>query len=302
MDNLKEFESANGQGKSQKVTIIILTVLLIIMTGLYLNEHFKKQEVKVELVQVETAKDTLTAQYQTLLHDFENIETSNDSISAQLEQEKEHIKQLMEELKTTKSNNKAQMNKLKKELKTCKDIMKSFVRQIDSLNTLNIALTEENIEVKKQVSAAKQENKKLTQKYEESQAKVAKASVIKAIDVSMACFNEKGKPATKAKKTKRLAINFTLDENAIAPQGTKNVYVRITSPEGLMLLNKDKDTFKFEDDKITFSALRQVEYKGEKEKMVIYYECEEGELQTGVYKTDIFCDGSMIGSTEITLK
>ena len=60
--------------------------------------------------------------------------------------------------------------------------------------------------------------------------------------------------------------------------------------------------FKFEDDKITFSALREVDYKGEKVDMVIYYECDEGELTSGTYKTEIFCDGSMIGSTDIVLK
>ena len=97
-------------------------------------------------------------------------------------------------------------------------------------------------------------------------------------------------------------MKFTLDENPIAPQGMKKVYIRIVNPDGLMLVNKEQETFKFEDDKITFSALRQVDYKGEKIDMVIYYECEEGELKAGTYKTEIFCDGSMIGSTEIVLK
>ena len=36
--------------------------------------------------------------------------------------------------------------------------MKSFVHTIDSLNTLNIQLTEENTQVKKQITQAKKEN------------------------------------------------------------------------------------------------------------------------------------------------
>ncbi len=303
MDNLKDFESASGQGnKKYKVIIAIETILLVVVTVLYFTKTHTSNVQTVVIEKMSDEKDSLTVQYQNLLADYENIETSNDSISAQLEQEKAHIKDLMTELKSTKAENRAQINKLKKELKTLRDVMKDFVHQIDSLNTLNIQLTEENVQVKKQITAAKKENKQLTQKYEEAASKVAKASVIKAINTSMDCFNAKGKPATKAKKTKRLAVSFTLDENPIAPRGIKNVYVRITSPEGLMLVNKDQDTFKFEDDKITFSALRQVDYKGEKVDMVIYYECEEGELMSGSYKTDIFCDGSMIGSTDITLK
>ncbi|MBR5167482.1 MAG: hypothetical protein IKW86_05375 [Salinivirgaceae bacterium] len=303
MDNLKDFESANGNGNKKYVVIIAIeTILLAVMCVLYFTKQHTTTVQQVQIVTVSAEKDSLAAQYQNLLADYENIETTNDSISAQLEQQKEHIRELMTELKTTKSENKAQIAKMKKELKTLRDVMKNFVHQIDSLNTLNIQLTEENTEVKKQITAAKKENKQLTQKYEESQAKVAKASVIKAINSSMTSFNAKGKPANKAKKIKRLAVSFTLDENPIAPRGNKKVYVRITSPDGLMLINKEQDTFKFEDDKITFSALRQVDYKGEKIDMVIYYECEEGELKTGVYKTDIFCDGNMIGTTEIELK
>lgn len=304
MDNLKDFESASGGNNNKKLTTIIVieSILLAIMCVLYFSKTYTSHIQTITINQVSEEKDSLTAQYQTLLADYETIETNNDSISAQLEQEKAHIKDLMAELKATKSENKAQINRLKKELKTLRDVMKDFVHQIDSLNTLNIQLTEENTEVKKQITEAKNENKQLTKKYEEAQTKVAKASVIKAINSSMECFTAKGKPATKAKKTKRLAVKFTLDENPIAPQGNKKVYIRIVNPDGLMLVNKEQETFKFEDDKITFSALRQVDYKGEKVDMVIYYECEEGELKEGTYKTDIFCDGSMIGTTEIVLK
>ena len=304
MDNLKDFESVSGGGRNKKlVTIIVVeSVLLAVMCFLYFTKTYTSHIQTITINQVSEEKDSLTVQYHLLLADYENIETSNDSISAQLEKEKEHIKQLMTELKATKSENKAQINKLKKELKTLRDVMKSFVHTIDSLNTLNIQLTEENTQVKKQITQAKQENKQLTKKYEEAATKVAKASVIKAINTGMESYTNKGKVANKAKKVKRLAVKFTLDENPIAPQGNKKVYIRIINPEGLMLLNKEQETFKFEDDKITFSALREVDYKGEKVDMVIYYECEDGELASGTYKTEIFCDGSMIGSTEIVLK
>ena len=303
MDNLKDFESASGGGNKKLVAIIIVeSVLLAVMCVLYFTKSYTSHIQTITINQVSEEKDSLTVQYHLLLADYENIETSNDSISAQLEKEKAHIKDLMDELKATKSENKAQINKLKKELNTLRDVMKSFVHTIDSLNTLNIQLTEENTQVKKQINEAKQQNKQLTKKYEEAANKVAKASVIKAINTSMDSFTAKGKVANKAKKVKRLAVKFTLDENPIAPQGNKKVYIRIINPDGLMMVNKEKDTFKFEDDKITFSALREVDYKGEKVDMVIYYECDEGELKDGKYQTDIFCDGSMIGTTEIVLK
>jgi hypothetical protein len=303
MDNIKEFNSAGGSNnKGYIITIVILSIMLISMTYLYINQG-KKTEVKIiQLTQVTEEKDSLTTQYQNLLSEYESLETNNDSISAQVERQKEHIKELMTQLRTTKANNKAEISKLKNELQTLRDIMKGFIHQIDSLNTINIQLTEENTQVKKQIVKAHKENKQLSEKYEEAASKVAKASVIKATDISMLAFNNRGKETARSKKTKRLAVNFALDENVIAPQGVKNVYIRITSPDELMLMNPTQDTFKFDGEQITYSAIRQIDYNGTKTPIIIYYECTENQLTEGLYKADIFCDGSMIGTTNIKLK
>ena len=116
VDNLKDFESVSGGGRNKKlVTIIVVeSVLLAVMCFLYFTKTYTSHIQTITINQVSEEKDSLTVQYHLLLADYENIETSNDSISAQLEKEKEHIKQLMTELKATKSENQAQINKLKK--------------------------------------------------------------------------------------------------------------------------------------------------------------------------------------------
>jgi myosin heavy subunit len=303
VDNLKEFNSAKQNDRAYKVIIILLLVILVGLGYLYIVQQQKTEQKIAELNQVSNEKEALTFQYQSLLDDYEGLETTNDSISAQLLTEKERIKELMSELRSTKVQNRYEIDKYKKELKTLRDIMKGFIHQIDSLNTLNIQLTEENVQIKKQYKTAKDENRELTEKIEEASDKVAKASVIKAIGVNMESYNHKGKLTNRARKAKRFAVNFSLDENVIAPQGMKNVYVRITDPKEHILIEHNTPVFSYEGEEIAYSAVRQIEYNGTVTPATVYFEVsEEGILEEGAYTVDIFCDGSMIGTGKAELK
>jgi len=205
-------------------------------------------------------------------------------------------------LRTTKAENRTQINKYKKELKTLRSIMKGFIHQVDSLNTLNIELTAQNKEIKKQYQNARKKNKQLSDKYDEAADKVKIASVIKAVDVSLVSFNHKGKSTSRAKKTKRFAVNFALDENAIAPTGLKSIYLRITDPDQHILIQDNQPVFSYEGEEIAYSSVREVQYDGTLTNAVVYFEHTGDEvLQPGVYVVDIFCDGSMIGSAKVKL-
>lgn len=302
VDNLKQFNSANSGGKNVKLWVIGL-VILILGLGTYsiiMNLNYKKSLTEIEAVTQE--KETLTFQYQNLLDDYESLETSNDTLSSELSAEKERIVELLADLRSTKAQNKNEIYKYKKELKTLRNIMKGFIHQVDSLNTLNIQLTEENTEIKKQFHTAKRENKKLSEKYEDATSKVELASVIKAVDLTIEAYNHKGKLTTRAKKTKRFGINFSLFENVVAPTGNKQVYIRITDPNDHVLIQDTQPMFNFEGEEIAYSALREIEYDGKTTPTIVYFENKGDELLIGTYKVDIFCDGHMIGSTINKLK
>lgn len=303
MDNIKDFNSADNSSKGYKIIIGVLAVILIGLSIIYIFEKKGHNKAIVEIEDVNQEKEILTFQYQSLLDDYDSLETTSDSISSQLDGEKERIIELIAELRTTKSNNRYQINKYKKELKTLRSIMKGFIHQVDSLNTLNIELTVENKDIKQQYQSARKKNKQLSDKYDEAADKVKTASVIRAIDIIVSSLNHKGKTTSRAKKTKRFAIDFALDENAIAPTGTKDVYLRITDPNEHILIQNNQPVFSYEGEEIAYSSVRKVEYDGKESNAVIYFEHnDEDALITGVYNVDIFCDGNMVGSSTVTLK
>jgi hypothetical protein len=282
--------------------VILLLVVMVALGYLFFSQQQKTEQKIAELNQISQEKESLTMQYQGLLDDYNSLETTSDSVAMQLDAEKERIKALIEDLHKTKANNRYQINKYKKELKTLRKVMKSFIHQVDSLNTLNIELTAENKEIKHQYQTARKNNKKLAEKYDEALSKVKEASVIKAIGINVNALNKKGKPTHRAKKTKRFSIAFSLDENVIAPKGTKSIYLRITDPEDHILIQNNQPVFSYEGEKIAYSSVRKVEYDGSVSDAVVYFEHQgEDALIEGVYSVDIFCDGSMIGSSTIEL-
>lgn len=61
----------------------------------------------------------------------------NDSLIEKLEAEQIKVQRLYEELKTVKKTSAARIAELRKELETLRGIMRTYVAQIDSLNTAN---------------------------------------------------------------------------------------------------------------------------------------------------------------------
>jgi hypothetical protein len=59
---------------------------------------------------------------------------------------------------------------------------------------------------------------------------------------------------------------------------------------------------KFQGDQVVYSDKREIEYENADIDLCIFYDVKAGELITGVYKVDLFADGSLIGSSTITLK
>ena len=116
MDNIKNFNSADNSGKGYKITIVVLGIILIGLAILTYIQKTENTKYIARLEHVNHQKETSTFQYQGLLDDYESLETTSDSISSQLDSEKERIKELIADLRTTKSNNRYQINKYKNEL------------------------------------------------------------------------------------------------------------------------------------------------------------------------------------------
>jgi len=284
-----------------KITICILLISLSIVSWLWYQEKGQVQVIVKNLEIKTDEKENIAKELTALAAEYETLKTNNDTMNARLSKEQEKIQQLIEEIKNVKNSNRYQIDKYKRELSTLRDIMKSYIVQIDSLNTKNKILIAENIEVKNYYQRAQTDNQTLQQKNEDLSGKVQKASVIKATNIIATPLNKRGKETTKASKVTKIQVGFTLNENVIAERGNKIVYMRIARPDELVLATSEKNVFRYEGNEIIYTEKREVDYQGTLVDMTIYWDKNQ-ELIVGVYYVDIFIDGAAVGSAKFTLK
>ena len=138
--------------RGYRIVIIILSVILVALSALYFSIH-RQQMIDNRLLQSD--RDSIQNDLGRLMTDFDNLQVTNDSISAGLTIERDRADSLMTRLKKERSWNLAKIKQYEKEVGTLRTIMKGYVKQIDSLNTLNKKLIKENVGFRKEISSAK---------------------------------------------------------------------------------------------------------------------------------------------------
>jgi DNA repair exonuclease SbcCD ATPase subunit len=298
------------QRKKRGGLLWIFIALLMITNGitiwLLLQEKNKLAEKVVEIKTIYVEKESIQSDLLALKNDYENLSTNNTTLQAEIEEKKARIEELMEEAKKHK-NDAYIIAKLKKEMETLREIMKGFVRTIDSLNTLNQTLIVEKKQVLKQLDKEKEKQNVLQQEKEELKNTIAKGSILTCFNISAKAVTYKrgGKKeaeTTKARKAKKIKVSFSLGENKIAKAGEKTVYIRIMTPDGKEMAKSYDETYKFTFDKNTgyFAGKQAVNYANVELSAVAYCEGRD-EMVPGNYIIEITCDGAVIGNTTLKL-
>lgn len=284
--------------RGYRIVIIILSVILVALSALYYGIH-RQQMRDNELLQAD--RDSIQSDLGRLMTDYDNLQISNDSISANLTIERERADSLMTRLKKERSWNLAKIKQYEKEVGTLRSIMKSYVRQIDSLNTLNKKLIKENVSYRKEISSANLRAEMAEEKAAELDNKVRIGAVLRARDISLTALNVNSREVTRVKNASRLRVDFVLSANELAEPGNKAIYVRITSPDGYVLTTEEMPTFEFEGERLSYSAMREVEYDNTKDLDVGIFYTSKG-FTAGTYRIQLYCKGRLIGQAEIAMR
>ena len=282
--------------------LITIAATLVVAIGALLAMLISKNNDMDEMEEILTEqKNQLVDEYNELYTEYDGIRSDNDSLNGLLDEQRERVEQLSNELQTLKASSARRIKELQGELTTLRTVMRSFVVQIDSLDRKNKALTAENNEIRGQISRVAADNAILRENNESLTSKVNIASRLEAVNISVAGLNFKDREVSKAAKVAKIKTSFTLAKNVSATVGNVDVFVRITRPDGQLLLHSAQDKFRYEDSDVNFSAKRQVEYGGDDMPSYVVYDVDAGELMEGSYDVELFCRGEKIGSAKFAL-
>jgi hypothetical protein len=296
-------DEAKKSGKAGLV-IAIVAIVLLIGVAVYLSLQLNKSQTEIsEMTELfELEKEEMENEYSgyAVQYDEMKVHLSNDSLIRQLDKEKQRTQQLLEQLRQTEVTNAAKIRELKKELATVREVMRSYVRQIDSLDQVNKQLAQENTRVKQQYQEQSKVVDILTVEKQKAEEKVALASQLDAAAITISTRNKRGKEEKKVKNVTQFVVNFTIVKNITVQTGEKIVYLRLTKPDGTPLQKSSSDTFSYENVELEYSAKKYIEYTGEQQEVTMYWDVEEY-LSAGTYDAYLFVDGVMIGEQSVTL-
>lgn len=286
--------------------IIGLTTTNVITIWLLVNEKSKVANTITISEKILVEKNTVEVDLLDLQKDYQNLQTNDAAMQLDIDAKRERIEELIKEAAKHKGDATI-ISKLKKETQTLRSIMQSYVRTIDSLNTLNQTLVAEKKTVLKQLGSEKEKQSILIKEKDELKSTIAKGSILSCFNISAKAVlykrgGKKESETNKARKTEKIKVSFSLGENKIAKAGEKTIYVRIMTPDGKELAKSYDDNcrFNFNQSSGYFAGKETLNYANAELIGVTY--CEgQGEYVPGNYIIEITCDGVVIGNTSLKL-
>lgn len=273
---------------------VVAVILAAVLAWIWVDRSGIINELTVE-------KEQLTSAMYELRDDYQSLNTNNDSLNAELAREREKVEQLIERVQKTEATNRIKIRDYEKELGTLRSIMRSYIMQIDSLNTLNITL-------RKDVAMARDEVKQTLAKYDDLQTtadeyakKVEIGSVLKGRGFVMTAINSSDKDTDRSSRTAKLKICLNLVENSIAVKGPRRIYIRVKGPDGILMTNSQQQVFTSAGEQMIYTAVREVDYQGSELEVCIFFASSHSYVK-GVYNVDIYTEEGKLGSTDLLLR
>lgn len=284
--------------KNLKNVMYALIAAIVVLGGVLGYMLYQKAQMVKEL---EIDKADLTQEMVQLQNDYASLSSDYDTINAQLDSSREQVSQLIERLTKTEAINRSQIRKYEKELGTLRTIMRSYIVQIDSLNTLNKKLTADAEAARREAAESKRQSEQLSKQVEKLEGRVATGSVIKARGVRLVAYNSSDKPTDRSSRVTYMMVNLSLVENALAAAGPVRVYVKLTAPDGTVLTAGSTTTITIGGETIPCVASREVDYQGAEVDMSIYIN-KIPEYVKGTYVVEVFSKQGRLGSADVILR
>ena len=299
-------------GKNQTLLYAILAALLVALVFVIVLA-VKNASIKEDLKELEAEKEMqrldFEAEVDSLMQAHNALKESYGELSLELAEKDSIIQADAVEIKRL-LDSQWDYYRIKKKVASLQEISQKYVRQMDSLYTVNRELVAENERIREEYQNERRQNTNLTRQAEELTNKVNQAATMKAHNCTATAVRFKGgsKEAStdRANRAERIRIDFTLAENDLIQPGTKLVYIRIADPTKAVICKGSGDEYSFisNGEALQYTELVRVNYDGKETPVRAYYiKPADIEFRPGYYFVDVYEQGGkLIGQTSLELR
>lgn len=275
---------------------VVLVVAIYMLLDLKKDFDTTSQQLEQNKIYFAQERDSLERELHNIYLSYDSLETDNQTIQKELALQQEKINRLI----AIQADDAYKIKMYKREMETLRSVLRSYIVQIDSLNSQNQLLMAENIQLKRTERQLKTEKEQLeTEKASLEEIKDV-ASSIQASDILVEPINERNRPRRRINSIDKIRTDFIMRANSVASPGEKTIYLRIIRPDGIVLGSPEMEVILINEEELPVSASRTVTYENSDLPVSIFW-TNNGEIVPGEYLVELFCEGKLMGETAFAL-
>jgi len=280
-----------------------------------LNENWanKNEQLETEVKEMEKmmseyvgdiSKDMRT-DLKKILESYDALKNTDALNSDSIKNQKREIRSLMEQLDQNKISAR-ELTQLKKRIQDLQKANERILQQNIELNQKNRQLSSDLDETSTRLNETSAERDIYKKDAEEKGEQVKKGGKLRAYSISSGALrmtnNNTTEATDRAKRVYQLKSSFTLQENVLAKQGKKMVYMSIIAPNGQVLQSRSSNSVATDFGSVLYSDKKEIDYRNQALDVTIFYEVNTDAIEKGTYQVKLYCEGVMIGEDSFLLK
>ncbi|CAN5316358.1 hypothetical protein BH11BAC6_BH11BAC6_04440 [soil metagenome] len=300
---------------------LIYGLLIAALIGTWAYVYYDKSKSKESYTQLQTqytnvdsAKNEIQDEYKDALERMDSLTGTNTQLQGALGERQKEIEKMKANIQAEMSKKNADISKLRSMITDFKTQVNDLFTQIEELKAQNQELTVTNQRVTAERDTISSQKQVVEQNLAVTQQEKANVedlgSTLHASNINITAIdlksNGKEKTTSTAKRVDVFRVSFDLDENRVAPSGSKDLYVCVYSPDGkpITVPNGGSGSFTTRDegDKVFTNKVTLNYEQGKRTPVNFDWKPEGGNYQTGNYKVEIYQNGFKIGEGTKSLK
>ena len=305
-------EERKNATRNRNLLIAALVALLVALVCVVILA-VKNSSIKDSLSNLEAEKEMQRADFQaevdSLMTVHNELKESYGELSLELAEKDSIIQADAVEIKKL-LDSQWDYYRIKKKVASLQAISQKYVRQMDSLYTVNRELVAENERIREEYQAEKRQNTTLSRRNDELTDKVNLAATMKIHNLTANAVRFKGNSkeavTDRANRAERILVDFTIAQNELVEMGTKVFYLRIADPTKMVIAKGTGDEYSFvsNGESLQYTERVHVNYDGKDTSVRAYYLKPSGiEMMPGRYYIDVYEQGGrLVGQTSLELR
>jgi hypothetical protein len=277
------------------VVILAVAIYMLLDTRKNLNLVSNDLAEKTEFFRIE--KDSLEGELRNIYFRYDTLETDNLELQTEAKQQQEKIDKLI----AIQADDAYKIRMYRKEMETLRSVLRSYIVQIDSLNTQNQELLAQNKQLRNSELRLTTEKEQLQQDKVQLEEIKDLATTLHATQINLVLLNKREKETSRIRTAEKVRVDFIIRANKVTPAGEKKISLRIIRPDQVVLGSPELEVIEMNGEALPISASRVVNYENEDLPVSIFWN-NDGEIVPGEHTVELYADGKLIGQSSFVLK